>query len=88
MMGWESTGLFKNANWTNTYGSSGLGMMWTDPDFNLEQRASYYAGVLEIPMPRWGVYEAFRYGVEIPEGAKTIGQEPANTSPIREMPGS
>lgn len=28
------------------------------------------------------VYDAFRYGVEIPKGAKTIHQERAYTSPI------
>ena len=35
------------------------------------QRAFYYARVLEIPTPRWIVYDAFRYGIEIPQGATT-----------------
>jgi len=71
-----------NANWTNTIGASELGTVWTDPDFDRAQSAFYYARVLEIPTPRWVVYDAFRFGVEIPEGAETIGQERAYTSPI------
>ena len=70
------------ANWTNTIGASELGTVWTDPDFDSKQRAFYYARVLEIPTPRWIVYDAFRFGVEIPEGAETTHQERAYTSPI------
>jgi hypothetical protein len=72
----------KAANWTNTIGASELGTVWTDPDFNPEQKAFYYARVIEIPTPRWIVYDAFRYGVEIPEDAKAIHQERVYTSPI------
>lgn len=71
-----------NANWTNTIGASELATVWTDPDFDPARPAFYYARVLEIPTPRWVVYDAFRFGVEIPEGAETIGQERAYTSPI------
>ena len=71
-----------NANWTNTIGASELATVWTDPDFDPAQSAFYYARVLEIPTPRWVVYDAFRFGVEIPEEAETIGQERAYTSPI------
>ena len=70
------------ANWTNTIGASELGVVWTDPDFDPNQRAFYYARVIEIPTPRWVVYDAFRYGVEMPEGAETIHQERAYTAPI------
>jgi hypothetical protein len=72
----------KAANWTNTIGASELGAVWTDPDFDPKQKAFYYARVLEIPTPRWVVYDAFRYGIEIPEGAETIHQERAYTAPI------
>ncbi len=71
-----------NANWTNTIGAAELGTVWTDPDFDPAQPAFYYARVLEIPTPRWVVYDAFRFGVDIPQGAETIGQERAYTSPI------
>ena len=72
----------KNANWTNTIGAAELGTVWTDPDFNPKESAFYYARVIEVPTPRWIVYDAFRYGIKIPEGAKTIHQERAYTSPI------
>jgi hypothetical protein len=71
-----------NASWTNTIGSSELGTVWTDPDFNPQHQAFYYARVLEIPTPRWSTYDAFRFGVDIPEGAPTSTQERAYTSPI------
>ena len=66
----------------NTIGASELGTVWTDPDFDAKQSAFYYARVLEIPTPRWIVYDAFRFGIEIPEGAETIHQERAYTAPI------
>ncbi len=70
------------AGWTNTIGDSELATVWTDPDFDPTQSAFYYVRVLEIPTPRWVVYDAVRFGTEIPEGAETIGQERAYTSPI------
>jgi hypothetical protein len=77
----------ENANWTNTIGASELGTVWTDPDFDPNESAFYYARVLEIPTPRWVVYDAFRYGIDIPEGARTIHQERAYTAPIWYSPG-
>ena len=71
-----------NASWTNTIGSSELATVWTDPEFNPEHRAFYYARVLEIPTPRWSTHDAFRFGIDIPEGAPTSTQERAYTSPI------
>ena len=72
----------ENANWTNTIGAAELATVWTDPDFDPAQSAFYYARVLEIPTPRWVVYDAFRFGIEIPAGAETTHQERAYTSPI------
>ena len=77
-----------NANWTNTIGASELGTVWTDPDFDPAQKAFYYARVLEIPTPRWSTYDAFRYGIELPEGAPASTQERAYTSPIWYTPQS
>ena len=76
------------ANWRNTIGASELTAVWTDPDFDASLNVFYYARVLEIPTPRWVVYDAFRYGIEIPEGAETIAQERAYTSPIWYSPES
>jgi hypothetical protein len=70
------------ANWVNTIGASELATVWTDPNFDSEQSAFYYARVLEIPTPRWVVYDAFRFGLEIPDGTETSHQERAYTSPI------
>ncbi len=70
------------ANWTNTIGASELATVWTDPDFDAEQRAFYYARVLEIPTPRWVLYDKVRLGAEIPDRAELIHQERAYTSPI------
>ena len=72
----------KTASWTNTIGAAELGTVWTDPDFDPRQRAFYYARVLEIPTPRWSTYDAFRFGVDIPEGAPVATQDRAYTSPI------
>ena len=77
-----------NANWINSIGASELGVVWTDPEFDAKQKAFYYARVLEIPTPRWSTYDAFRYGVDIPEGAPTSTQERAYTSPIWYTPES
>jgi len=60
---------------------------WTDPDFDASQRAFYYARVIEIPTPRWSTYDAFRFGIPIPDGAPTSTQERAYTSPIWYNPG-
>jgi hypothetical protein len=42
--------------------------------------------VIEIPTPRWVVYDAFRFGIEIPGAAETTHQERAYTAPIWYMP--
>jgi hypothetical protein len=78
----------ENATWINSIGASDLGTVWTDPDFDPKQKAFYYARVLEIPTPRWTTYDAFRFGVELPQGAPTSIQERGYTSPIWYTPAS
>jgi hypothetical protein len=75
------------ANWTNTIGASELGTVWSDPDFDPAEQAFYYARVIEIPTPRWVLYDRLRLGAEIPEEATLTGQERAYTSPIWYAPG-
>ena len=70
------------ANYTNTIGASELATIWTDPDFDADESAFYYVRVLEIPTPRWVLYDKVRLGAEIPERAEVITQERAYTSPI------
>jgi len=70
------------ANWLNTIGASELAAVWTDPDFDPKEKAFYYARVIEIPTPRWVLYDKVRLGAKLPKGAKLIHQERAYTSPI------
>ena len=70
------------ATWTNTIGSPELITVWKDPDFDPKQRAFYYARVLEIPTPRWTLFDKVRMGSEMPEGVPMTTQERAYTSPI------
>ncbi len=72
----------ETASYFNTIGAAELITVWEDPAFDPEQRAFYYARVIEIPTPRWTTYETVRFGVEAPEGVETITQERAYTSAI------
>jgi len=76
-----------NATWTNTIGAAELITMWTDPDFDPDVPAVYYARVIEIPTPRWTAYEALRFGITLPDEVPMITQERAYTSPIWYSPG-
>ncbi len=70
------------ATWTNSIGAPELIAVWSDPTFDPSVHAFYYARVLEIPTPRWTAYDAYRYGVKMPETIPMITQERAYTSPI------
>jgi hypothetical protein len=70
------------ATWTNTIGDPELITVWTDPDFDPSERAFYYARVIEIPTPRWTLYDAVRFGIEMPDEVPMTTQERAYTSPI------
>jgi hypothetical protein len=69
-------------SWTNTIGAPELGTVWTDPDFDADEHAFYYARVIEIPTPRWTAYDAVRFGLDLPEDFPLKTQERAYTSPI------
>ena len=71
-----------NATWTNTIGAPELITVWTDPDFDPNLPAVYYARVLEIPTPRWTAYEAKRFGITMAPEVPMITRERAYTSPI------
>ena len=72
----------KNATYLNNIGDAELRAMWTDPDFNPNHRAVYYARVIEIPTPTWQAYDAHYYGITMPEQVPLSHQERAYTSPI------
>jgi hypothetical protein len=71
-----------DASWTNTIGDPELITVWKDPAFDENQRAFYYARVLEIPTPRWTAYDANRFGIQPLPGTTMTLQERAYTSPI------
>jgi hypothetical protein len=70
------------ASYTNSIGAAELRTVWSDPEFNPGQRAFYYVRVLEIPTPRWVLFDRLRYGAKLPAEAELTSQERAYTSPI------
>ncbi|MEM7688764.1 MAG: DUF3604 domain-containing protein [Pseudomonadota bacterium] len=80
----------EDATYTNTIGAAELRTTWRDPDYREGQRAFYYVRVLEIPTPRWTLYDAVRFGVTLSEEAmaNAVAQERAYTSPIWLKPSS
>ena len=76
----------ETATWKNSIGAAQLSAVWEDPDFDPKESAFYYARVLEIPTPRWVVYDKVRLGADVPKEAELVGQERAYTSPIRYKP--
>ncbi|AOL93005.1 DUF3604 domain-containing protein [Porphyrobacter sp. LM 6] len=74
----------KKATYTNSIGAPELRTTWTDPDYAKGQRAFYYVRVLEIPTPRWTLFDAVRFGFELKGEAleDAVAQERAYTSPI------
>ena len=77
-----------NATWTDSIGSSQLAAFWTDPDFDPQRPAFYYARVIEIPTPRWTAYDAKRYEQTVPANVPLTTQERAYSSPIWYTPDS
>ena len=68
--------------YSNSIGAAELTAVWADPEFDPEQRAFYYARVIQIPTPRWTAYDEKYFGAEIdPRAPKTI-QDRAYSSPI------
>jgi hypothetical protein len=55
---------------------------WTDPDFEPDQQAYYYARVLENPSCRWSTWDAIRLGIEPNPDLPAVHQERAWSSPI------
>jgi hypothetical protein len=78
----------QTATWTNTIGDPELIAVWKDPDFSPKVHAFYYARVIEIPTPRWTLYDKVRLGAEMPAEVPMTTQERAYTSPIWYTPAS
>ncbi len=71
-----------NATYLNNIGDAELRTSWTDPDFDPDLPAVYYARVLEIPTPTWQAIDAKHYGVSVRQEIPLQHQERAYTSPI------
>jgi hypothetical protein len=70
------------ASYTNSIGDPELRVVWTDPAFDRNTRAFYYVRVIEIPTPRWVLFDALRYGAKLLPGTELKAQERAYSSPI------
>ena len=73
---------YGEATYSNSIGAAQLSTVWSDPDFDAKQRAFYYARVIEIPTPRWPVYDAKYFDFELPEAVPRTNRDRAYTSPI------
>ncbi len=74
------------ATYENTIGAATLAAVWEDPEFDAASPAFYYVRVLEIPTPRWTLYDSVATRVPLPEGVPATLQERAFTSPIWYQP--
>lgn len=71
------------ATYSNDIGAAQLATVWTDPDFDPDQRAFYYVRVLEIPTPRQSLYDAVALKIDPAETGQPLSiQERAYSSPI------
>ena len=70
---------------TPEVGTTELSTLWHDPNFKPDQRAFYYARVLENPTCRWSTWDAVREGVAPRPDFMTTIQERAWSSPIHYM---
>jgi hypothetical protein len=67
-------------------GAGQLSALWHDPEFKAEQRAFYYARVIENPTCRWSTWDANRAGVAPRPDLPATIQERAWSSPIHYLP--
>ncbi|MEH6584028.1 MAG: DUF3604 domain-containing protein [Halioglobus sp.] len=73
----------KTGAYTNSIGESQLSTLWSDPEFDPDQSAFYYARVLQIPTPRYSLLDAIALGIDPKLTGKDLTiQERAYSSPI------
>ena len=73
----------EEATWTDTIGDVALVGIWSDPEHDPIKAAVYYARVLQIPTPRWTLYDKVRFGIkDMDEEIPLVTQERAYSSPI------
>ena len=73
----------KTGKYTDTIGDAHLATVWTDPEFDASVRAFDYARVIQIPTPRYTLYDPIALGIDPSEsGHPATIQERAYSSPI------
>lgn len=72
----------KTCRYSTDVGAGELSAVWRDPDFDPNEKAFYYARVIENPTCRWSTWDAIAAGVDPPENAKATLRERAWSSPI------
>ena len=73
----------EEATWTDTIGDAALVGIWSDPEHDPSKAAVYYARVIQIPTPRWTLYDKVRFGIkDMDEEIPLVTQERAYSSPI------
>lgn len=77
-----STVNLEYATYTNSIGDAQLIAFWQDPDFDSSVAAFYYTRVIEIPTPRWTVFDEFRFDFKMDPEVTRVLQERAYSSPI------
>jgi hypothetical protein len=68
--------------YTNSIGAAEFAGIFKDPQFDPAQKAFYYARVIEIPTPRWTLYDALKYNLKMDKNVPMTLQERAVSSPI------
>ncbi|MBB6521028.1 DUF3604 domain-containing protein [Pseudoteredinibacter isoporae] len=54
----------KTGKYSNSIGDEKLTALWRDPDFDARHAALYYARVLQIPTPRYSLFDAIALGID------------------------
>jgi hypothetical protein len=68
--------------YTNSIGTPELTGVFVDPEFDPALKAFYYVRVLEIPTPRWTLFDKLRLGAKPGDEVPLTLQERAFSSPI------
>ncbi|MFT4676460.1 MAG: hypothetical protein ACI831_000451 [Candidatus Azotimanducaceae bacterium] len=72
----------RTAKTTSDQGAAQLSAVWTDPEFDLDNSAFYYARVLQVPTARHSLLDRIALGKENGDDYPDVIQERAYTSPI------
>ncbi|GMG86231.1 DUF3604 domain-containing protein [Biformimicrobium ophioploci] len=73
----------KTAKYENSIGAAQLSGIFKDPEFDAAQSAVYYVRVLEIPTPRWTLYDKVKHNItDMDKDVPLMHQERAFSSPI------